>query len=119
MNQICCIKVNKETSSLVQELMFSYGYKWSDGSKQVENTTHPYLYIYDDMDICYGLYKDNGDKEVSFVELLDYFKTGYFQYKIEDYVVRIEKENITFNKDGKSFSIPKNVLSQTVEKIKE
>ena len=47
------IRVNPKTSREVQEIMFSHGWEWVTGSKKIEDTDKPYLFIYDDMFITY------------------------------------------------------------------
>jgi len=122
MSAICCIKVTPETSPLVQEVLFSYGWCWNGLGKNVYYTEVPYLFIYEDKDICYGDNRDD-DKEVSFHELLVFLKTGKFPKK--DVTFSSKGFNVVISEDGTKISqstdcknIPNDLILEIAEKIK-
>jgi hypothetical protein len=123
MNKICYIKVNKETSPLVQELLFSYGWKWATSGKNILYLDYPYLCIYDDKDICHSAYKDSGCIELSFAELLEYLKTGkvpkkQIKFSSNDIDISIQ-EKVTLIIDGnQGVEIPNSLILEIAEKIK-
>ena len=45
---------NEEESAVVQEVLFSFGYKWDVRGKQVQYLDGKYLYVYANGRITYG-----------------------------------------------------------------
>lgn len=92
------IKVNSETSPLIQELLFSYDYRWNGNNENnVSFVTEPYLCIYSDKRILYSDAKSDDSLEATFIELLEFLKTGSLpsrKYKVQECDVAIDYDTV-------------------------
>lgn len=79
-----CIKVNKESSPIIQEHLFSKGFTWPEGQR-VYRTEHKFLGIHDDKKLTYG--NITYGYEVGFNELCDLLSKP--QIKIAGYDVEL------------------------------
>lgn len=75
MPALCCVKVNPETSRLIQELAFVNGYCWSYKERMVQFFNQNYLYFWDDNFICHSQSQDKQVKLLSLEECVHFLKT--------------------------------------------
>ena len=116
MPAVCCIEVTPETSPLVQELLFSYGYSWCGRYKKISYTNERFLALWDNKDICYGDSLEDDDVLLSFSKLLEFLKTGELpkEFKIDNVTVLFHKDEIEIKKIGND---PLLLENETFEKI--
>jgi hypothetical protein len=117
MPTICCIEVTTETSPLVQELLFSYGYSWRGLDKSVSYINRRLLALWDDKAIYYGDHIEDDDVLLTFSELLEFLKTGKLPNKkteIDDLVILFHKDEIEIKKIGNE---PLIIENETFEKV--
>lgn len=118
-----CIKVTPETSGLVQELLFSYGYKWPFGGRQISFTHQTYLITNDEFFYITHCSDNNGKyRELTFKELLEYLKTGKVPEIVKtftdnDISIEIRENNTTIIKRAEPEDIVIVVPNKMISKI--
>lgn len=96
----------EEHSRKIQEYLFSLGYKWRDGSKQVQLTSEPYLYADRKGKILKG-------------ETWVHFKGDTCpEYTLEETVAYSLKEVDTKNKEIEEIEKEMRALADRLEEIK-
>lgn len=98
------IKVNSETSPLIQELLFSYDYHWNGNNENnVSFVTEPYLCIHSNKKILYSDDKSDDSLEATFIELLEFLKTGSLpikKYKVQECDIILDYDSVKLSVMG-------------------
>lgn len=112
----CCIKATPETSPIIQELAFKYGYRWGVQGKLILYTERPYLYFWSDKTICYANRNHDNSLELDLFQLLKFFQTGKLPPKtfhVNDCKVEVDGDEVTITRMGND------PLTLDIETLKE
>jgi hypothetical protein len=102
------IEVNLQTSKLVQTMLFSKGFGWSVGSKDIKYENCQYLCPQNDNFICYDNYPVIDKLVLNIDQFINWFNTGNLPYSScilnDDYTAIINKDKMvvgcqTFDKE--------------------
>lgn len=123
MTAICFIKVTEQTSPLIQELLFTYGFEWGFYGNKVSYTDYEYLYLHDNKRILYGSHDTGKCIQVNFSELLTFLSTGKLPEKQKifssnGFNVVISKEETKISRSTDYEKIPNSLILEIAEKIK-